>query len=379
MFKILFAAAGILLSLAGIYIYLLVRRTGRFYLSKINRSKTVRKSAKWIEELSYIAAAILIVFVCFKVWDCGIACLLYLIAFAMIADIMNLIFKKILKGNLQHMWRTLYGSSVIPTALTAFMMIYGIWNMGRAVQTDYIVETDKKIREEGYRVVLITDIHYGTIQDESVVREAVEMINEEKPDVIILGGDIVEEGTTKEKMQEAFALFGTLEAEMGVYYVYGNHDKQLYSSDRAYSESELQAAIKENGIVILEDEVKDINGEILLVGRNDRSLRNRYGRKSMNSLLADADKTKFILTADHQPVDTAENNEAGVDLLVSGHTHAGQLWPGEFVLNLTGELAYGEYQEGKCKVIVSSGLTGWGFPVRTSQHCEYVMIQIQSK
>lgn len=76
---------------------------------------------------------------------------------------------------------------------------------------------------------------------------------------------------------------------------------------------------------------------------------------------------------------TPENNAQGVDLELSGHTHAGQLWPVGVLSELTGVLNYGEYQEENCKVIVSSGFTGWGYPIRTEEHCEYVLINVTSR
>lgn len=79
---------------------------------------------------------------------------------------------------------------------------------------------------------------------------------------------------------------------------------------------------------------------------------------------------------DHQPVEAEEDNAQGIDLALSGHTHAGQIWPVGHLSELGGVLNYGEYQEGDCKVIVSSGFTGWGYSVRTEGHCEYVVVNV---
>lgn len=75
-------------------------------------------------------------------------------------------------------------------------------------------------------------------------------------------------------------------------------------------------------------------------------------------------------------VEELKNDAQGVDLEVSGHTHAGQIWPVGWLSELTGVLNYGEYQSRECKVIVSSGFTGWGYPLRTEGHCEYVIIHL---
>ncbi len=94
-------------------------------------------------------------------------------------------------------------------------------------------------------------------------------------------------------------------------------------------------------------------------------------------MLKDIDRSRFIIVADHQPVGAEENAAAGVDLELSGHTHAGQIFPIGYFTEVSGGMNYGEYQEGDCRVIVSSGTTGWGFPIRTQGKCEYVVVHLR--
>ena len=180
-------------------------------------------------------------------------------------------------------------------------------------------------------------------------------------------------------MEEVFRVLGGIEAEYGIYYVYGNHDRQPYTRNRSYTNEELEAAIRENNIEILEDEYVEINDELILAGRGDAAWGNVSGRDSVEKLLKDADAEKYIIVADHQPIEADENSACGVDLLVSGHTHAGQVWPVGILSELTGILNYGEYDFDGCKVVVSSGFTGWGYPLRTEKHCEYAVINITGK
>lgn len=248
--------------------------------------------------------------------------------------------------------------------------------MGHAVRTEYSVETGKELGE-AYKLVLITDTHYGTIQSKDVLKEKVEEISREEPDLVVLAGDIVEEDTSKEDMEEVFQVLGSIESRYGVYYVYGNHDRQPYTDKPTYADSELAESVRKNGITILEDQAVELGEDLLLAGRADAAWGNISGRASPEELLKDADRDRFVIMADHQPVEAEENAAAGVDLLISGHTHAGQMWPIGVFSELFGTLNYGEYQEGDCRVIVSSGFTGWGYPFRTEEHCEYVVVELK--
>ena len=88
---------------------------------------------------------------------------------------------------------------------------------------------------------------------------------------------------------------------------------------------------------------------------------------------------KFILLLDHQPCALEAADRAGCDLMLSGHTHAGQIWPSGLISQGTGmvELNYGYRMMNHLQVIVSSGIAGWAYPVRTSKHCEYVIVTVE--
>lgn len=272
--------------------------------------------------------------------------------------------------------RRIYLSGLVPVIITCVLLGYGAYNMNHIVSTEYTVTTDKV--HSDYKVVLITDTHYGTIQSPDVLKSIIEEINAQRPDLIVLGGDIVEEGTSKVSMEDAFQVFGKLKSTYGTYYMYGNHDRQDYADakSRTYTEEELLKALQSNGITALRDEWVSVGEELILAGRDDAG--RMTGRASVEDLLKDTDRGHFLITVDHQPVEVEENAEAGVDLLLSGHTHAGQIFPvGYFTDRFLGP-NYGRYEEGGCTLIVSSGATGWGFPVRTQGKCEYVVVDITS-
>jgi hypothetical protein len=361
----------VLAALAGGYAYSLIRRIMKFYGLDVkkNQFKTLN-----------IALAIAATFSCVNLFSTSAMVVLHILVTALVLDLAELAVQLAGK-NRQHgkaykIWEKVHGCGLVPVVITCAIFVYGFINMNHVIQTEYTVTTDKKVGS--YKIVLITDTHYGTIQDTDILKEKVEEINAQNPDIVILGGDIVEEGTTKEMMQEVFSMFGGMKSQYGVYYVYGNHDRQPYTNNRSYTDEELENAILAGGITILEDGYTEINDDLVLVGRGDAAWGNVSGRASTEEILEGVDRNKYIILADHQPIEAEENDAQGVDLELSGHTHAGQIWPTGLLTELSGGLNYGKYQVGNCNVVVSSGFAGWGYPIRTGKHSEYVIVTIQA-
>ena len=120
------------------------------------------------------------------------------------------------------------------------------------------------------------------------------------------------------------------------------------------------------------------------MGREDLSYRRGSdgGRAEIAELVGDIDNDNFIVTLDHQPHGYDENAEAGVDLILSGHTHGGQIFPANLLFDLfkLNDLNYGYKRiDNNCQAIVTSGLAGWGFPVKTAAPAEYVIIEVASR
>ena len=246
--------------------------------------------------------------------------------------------------------------------------------------TEYNLTTDK-IDNKSYSILFISDVHYGTVQNTQLVKDSILKMNNLKPDIVLLGGDIVDERTTKDSMQEIFEELGKINSTYGTYYIFGNHDRQPYTSDyengnRTFTDSDLNQSIEKNGIKILNDDKITINNDIVLVGRSDAEWEDSINRTDVNEILNESDLSKYIVVLDHQPVEYEENAQEGVDLQLSGHTHGGQVFPYGMIYDLSCRLNYGEYEIKDMKQIVSSGLTGWGWPMRNEAKCEYVLINI---
>lgn len=364
----------LLMILLSIYLYYYIARALRRVKVDVKKNRV---------KLIIIALVLIIMYFSLRDLGIGIVVLLHIVVLALVMDLLNYIFKILSKRNTItfNKWRTVYESGIVPIILTAIILAYGYWNMNDIVEKDYKIYTNKNIREEGYRVAMIYDLHYGTVMNREKLQAVCNDIEEAEPDIVVLCGDIVDEKTTIEQMKEATEILGDIKSKYGVFYIYGNHDDARYSSIPSYTKDELKNELLSNNIYVLVDESYEINDDLVIVGRDDEGFSKEEGRKSSEDLIANIDKSKFILLLDHQPSELNLNSSLGYDLQLSGHTHKGQIWPAGLISELFNfnELEYGYKKIGDYEIIVSSGISGWNYPIRTGSKSEYLIIDIEKQ
>lgn len=310
----------------------------------------------------------------------GVA-ILHIVVMAIVAELVNLIVKLISKAKYGELkkWKKVYGSGALAMIFTAALMIGGYVNLHTVVETDYAVNTEKEIRAEGYRVALLSDIHFGVSIDYNELLEVCDEISAKGVDIVVLCGDIVDNDTERDEMYQVFEALGTIKSEYGTFYVHGNHDRpySFRGFESEFTEEELIKAIEDNGIKILSDEIHEIADDFVIAGRDDLSVPTR---KTTAELLDGVDEGKFVLTLDHQPREYAETAATVTDLVLSGHTHGGQLWPLKQVQEIFkfNDEVYGcGYIDSDTQYIVTSGVAGWKYPIKTAAPAEYVIIDIK--
>lgn len=317
---------------------------------------------------------------CLNIWSMAAILTLYLFLASLTADAIRIIHKYLIKEKHLNFIAGFHKKGLLAGIIFAVVIIGSVYGMNHIELTEYNLTTDK-IDNETYSILFISDVHYDTVQNTQLVKNSILQMNDLKPDIVVLGGDIVDERTSKSSMQEIFKEFGKINSTYGTYYIFGNHDRQPYTTDyenrnRAFTDSELNRSITENGIKILEDDKITVNDDIVLLGRSDAEWEDSLNRTDVSEILNESDLSKYVVVLDHQPVEYEDNARYGADLQLSGHTHGGQVFPYGLEYDLTGRLNYGEYEFGDMKQIVSSGLTGWGWPMRNEAKCEYVLINI---
>lgn len=357
-------------ALGGAYLFWLSKRILRF-------CGLERKAA--VYGLSALFVLVLLSFAFFDVFGVGLSSVLMLILCGAVTDLVYLLAERAVKHFKKDFKRLkLYSSGLLAFCVTACVLVYGFWNINRVAPTYYEIRSDKEIE---LRVALIADLHLGNSIDSAELKEYCERIQAENPDVFVLAGDLFDEGTSFSEMVKAVEVLGGVETKYGTYFVYGNHDKGHYTSGRGFGGEEIRDEFEKNGVRVLEDECLDLGG-LCIVGRKDASMgRGGTERAELCELMEGVDKESFVLLLDHQPKDLETAAELGVDLQLSGHTHAGQIWPTGQLAELFGinEMNYGLKKDGDFNAVVTSGISGWGFSVRTAEKSEYVVIDINKK
>ena len=176
---------------------------------------------------------------------------------------------------------------------------------------------------QSLKVVAISDIHLGYATNKTMLAGYVDMINAQRPDIVLIGGDLIDNSVAPLRYEHMEEELSKIYAPLGVYMVPGNHE---YISGIEESEK----FIAQTPIVLLRDSVAILPNQIQLIGRDDR---HNKGRKTLGQLTANLDKSKPVILLDHQPYDLEKTEEAGVDLQFSGHTHRGQVWPMNWIVD----------------------------------------------
>lgn len=257
--------------------------------------------------------------------------------------------------------------------LVVGILIYGSWNAQHPQVTHYDLTVGKQAGAmQDLHIVMVSDIHLGTIVHNGQLAKMVNLVNAQKPDLILFAGDIIDENIEPVSQQEVADNFRNLKAKYGVYAVPGNHEYIGRHSQ------EIADYLNQAGVTVLRDETVKVADSFYIIGRDDLSGEEFSAgkRKDLASLMAGLDKSLPVIVLDHQPLNLAEGQAQGVNLQLSGHTHVGQLFPNQLITGRMYEDDYGLLRKGDFKVIVSSGYGTWGPPIRVGNSPEVVDVEI---
>ena len=240
------------------------------------------------------------------------------------------------------------------------------WAYSPIVKSETI-KVDKKI-EKPIKIAMISDLHLGTFFGNGQLEKLNKIIEEEKPDAIVIAGDIMDDDMVMYKKRNMGETLSKLSAPLGVYATMGNHDRAA---------QEIVEEISKTGIKPLFDESVNLTDDVILVGRKDRSV--SKNRLATEDLLKNVDTSKTAILVDHQPDEIDHHSTLPIDVQLSGHTHHGQIWPINYITDRIYTLDHGYAKINNKHFFTSSGYGFWGPPFKTTAQSEVWMITIEGK
>lgn len=257
--------------------------------------------------------------------------------------------------------------------LCSFMVLgYGGYALKNPSTTNLVIGNSEKAP---LKIAAISDVHYGTTGVKVNLNKMVKQLNALEPDIIFLLGDIIDNHIQNIDQEYFISAVNALEATYGVYAITGNHEYNYNTH------AEIEELYDRTNVHLLIDEVEVIDNRFLLVGREDATW---LSRQSLSSLTVGY-RNYPIVVLDHQPQSYKEAEGMNCLLQLSGHTHNGQLFPANIIVNLFYRFVYhsshsnGKYTRNDFTLYVTRGYGAWGFPLRTTGRSEIVNIQLMLK
>ena len=287
-------------------------------------------------------------------------------------------------------WR--HGLSLALSLVTALTVLgYGLHHAQDTRVVTYDHAVDKPAGEtETMKVVLLGDLHLSVNSRLSTTQRMVELINAEQPDVVVIAGDIFTSSYRGLSQPEAYAeALRGIQTKYGVYAVYGNHDVEetlfggfpISPISEAFRTREMEAFFDDCGFITLTDEVVTLGDAVQLAGRIDgeKAGDGTTNRMSPEALLKDVDTARPVLVLEHEPIEFQALKAAGADVALCGHTHAGQMFPGNLVVPFFNENAWGYKRVHDLDTFVTAGVGYYGPPLRVGTDSEITVINLTFK
>lgn len=318
-----------------------------------------------------------------------IGIMLYSLLYVVLFDLLRLIAKHTkLKNTLLFSRGSVISIGSVVVACAVATCLYGIFNARNIKVNEYSVTVNKSCGSDKHlKAVLVADLHMGYAIGVDHITNMVEKINQQDADIVIIAGDIFDNSYDGMDDPEGIkAQLKSIKSKYGVYAVYGNHDidekilmgftfdwggKQLHSE-------KMTNFMKECNIKLINDESVLINDEFYLVGRRDTDKPGTEDgtRAEISELTKNLDKTKPIFVLSHEPDELQKTADAGADIDFSGHTHDGQLFPGNLTIGLFWENPCGMIKKDNMYSIVTSGVGVYGTFMRVGTDAEICSVDI---
>jgi len=266
----------------------------------------------------------------------------------------------------------MYVAYVVP-AITACLLIIGYINAKspRLHEMDIIIPKHSS-NLKSIKMIVVTDVHLGTLIGRRNAERMVNMINNQQPDIVVFGGDLIDEDVQSVIRNNIGEKLLRIRAKYGVFGVSGNHEYiGGISKSLPYLES--------HGIKMLHDTAIAIANSFYLIGRDDRDKFRFTGlpRKALAEIIGLTDKSMPLILFDHQPIKLNDAISNNIDFQISGHTHHGQMFPFNLITNAIYDISRGYKKIGNTQFYVSNGYGTWGPPIRIGNRPEVLVFRLR--
>lgn len=338
----------------AVYLYFYFLRIIKYLTSHMTSEKKYAVSA---------AVTVVCIFLAVKFRMGGMCVLLILVMSFVITDIINLIMRMILKKDkARKKWTELHGGGLCAVLVVALMLLYGYYNANHVIVRNYNIQNNSI--SGNMKIGLISDIHMGTSVKDDEIEKYCAAVQKNKPDLLVICGDIADEGTTSAQLTKLIKAIGNIKTSLGTYFVYGANDG-LYDKD-------IDMELAKNGIKVLDDEIALIDNSFYIVGRMAEGSKNRM---SVEELVKDVDKP--IILINHEQSEIDEELKGKMALQLAGETHGGQIQPIGWIYGMfSKKLMRGIREEDNYTLAVTSGMGCRAVPIRTAGRSEIVMLEI---
>ncbi|MEU6826743.1 metallophosphoesterase [Streptomyces atriruber] len=270
--------------------------------------------------------------------------------------------------------RRLFVSRIVggtAAAVAAGTVGYGTYGVLRGPKVKRVTVPLAKLPRgaHGFRIAVVSDIHLGPILGRGFTQRVVDTVNATQPDLIAVVGDLVDGSV--EHLAPAAAPLAGMRARHGAYFVTGNHE--YFSGAEQWVDH-----VRELGLHPLRNARTELPA-FDLAGVDDVAGEDEGKGPDFAKALGDRDRSRASVLLAHQPVVIHDAVEHGVDLQLSGHTHGGQLWPGNLIADLANPTLAGLERYGDTQLYVTRGAGAWGPPVRVGAPSDITVVELASR
>ena len=260
--------------------------------------------------------------------------------------------------------------------LFMIILLAGGYSNAELIRTRNInIAVPGKIKSNsGLRITILADLHLNRLSRPDKLLKLTEQINSTSPDIVLIAGDLIDHNLDIVIKRDLLSFLSGINSALGVFACAGNHDYISGGIDH------LSGRLEKYGIRMLRDSVFSLPG-ISIIGRDEVSAEFFAGRKRKNldEIMQGIPRGHIIIVMDHQPRSFNEAVDNGIDLLVSGHTHHGQLFPVNLITSLVFLKSYGLKNKNRTWLYVTSGAGTWGPPVRIGNAPEIAVITLNKQ